>query len=107
MRLVRFFLSKGFDRSLALTELFQWTRLHSLSLGVRHLRGPQPSYWWVDAVFAASGKGVGLPTMRVLPNTPFTEAGEVDSVCAWIGGTTAARGLHPPNFDEQLWCRGA
>ncbi|HYZ87344.1 MAG TPA: hypothetical protein VE621_23215 [Bryobacteraceae bacterium] len=96
--------SKGLDRSLAITETFEPTPLHSLYLGVRHLRS-EPSYYWLDAVFEArSKKEIGLPTMPVRGRTPFDPQQQLLDVWTWVLATTESRRLRPPCLEEQLWC---
>lgn len=107
-RLLRFLRSKGLDRSLAASELLSPGPLHSLWLGVRHIRGGEPSYWWLDAAFEERRRrSPGLPVTPVRGRTPFVRDADIAGVWQWVLDTTATRTLHAPNLDEQLWLLGS
>jgi hypothetical protein len=105
LRIFRLFRTKpGLDRDLAKSEMWEPGALHSLSMGVRHLRSGEVSYWWVSAAFNELVRASpGLPTMPVR-SREFTDPADVQRTWEWVQETTARRSLHTPYIDEQLWC---
>jgi hypothetical protein len=100
----------GRTRDLARTEMLSPGPLHSLSLGIRHLRGDgQRSYYWLSATFEELfRKGPGLPVLPVGDwRVEFADMREVDAAWDWVLEVSRERKLVAgPWLDEQLWCSG-
>lgn len=82
-------------------------KLRSLWMGVRHLREPGTSYWWLDGAFEQERpRDVGLPVRPIQPFTPFENEREIADAWQWVLAKSTELSLSDPVLDEQLWRRG-